>query len=496
MNDELLAPGWLLRPESWPSRMPDYMPYFPKPNEPPGVAFAPPAMPRNLPPWLTVDLPEATNDEAAEPPSSTWQDLVNALPVAGFGRPLGLQSAAPMGQPAANLGLSPSALTPWAPLPFGPLSAPQRSPAPGIAASPMWPATPAQPATGPETPIDESAAVQDATEAAARRMRRGVQRSMAAPDASPPTAPTTEAGDPGWLERVRLNGVDSFYRGTLAGAGRLALMQHYASTSDEPGIDPQTKRWRDQLRKDYPQALADLARYDSMRGSSSAGEFAAAALGQFGGGLPTPESLVGVGAKAATLPWRLAKAGLQQGAVNVATDPAVQGLNMMAGVQDEYDPVRTATNAGLGLVTGAAARSAAEGLGLANGWKLFASIGPLTRTEQLFANRARGHAMEQQSADVLRWEGMRDVSPQITLMTPQGTRIRMDFVALDPHSAEIVCVECKGSATARLRSRQRLGHFEIEQFGATVVGAGKPAFPGGSVIPPTRVRTMRPRWSD
>jgi len=117
------------------------------------------------------------------------------------------------------------------------------------------------------------------------------------------------------------------------------------------------------LRKDYPQVLADLARYDGMRGSSSAGEFAAAALGQFGGGLPTPESLVGVPAKAATLLRSVAKAGLQQGAANAAVDPVVQALNINTGVQKTYDPARTATSAGLGLVTGAAARSAAEVLG-------------------------------------------------------------------------------------------------------------------------------------
>ncbi len=130
------------------------------------------------------------------------------------------------------------------------------------------------------------------------------------------------------IERTRLNGVDALYRGTLIGAGRLALMQHYASTPDEAGIDPQTKRWRDQLRKDYPQVIADLARYDQMRGFGSASELGAAALGQLGDGLPTPESLIGVGAKGASLLWRLAKAGLQQGAVGAAVDPVVQGLNI------------------------------------------------------------------------------------------------------------------------------------------------------------------------
>ena len=109
--------------------------------------------------------------------------------------------------------------------------------------------------------------------------------------------------------------------------------------------------------------IADLARYDQMRGFGSASELGAAALDQLGGGLPTPESLIGVGAKGASLLWRLAKGGLQQGAAKLAIDPGVQGLNIKAGVQEEYDPLRTAMGAGLGFVTGAAAKSAAEVLG-------------------------------------------------------------------------------------------------------------------------------------
>jgi hypothetical protein len=215
-------------------------------------------------------------------------------------------------------------------------------------------------------PADEVAAALDAFRAAAERVRRGVRGRTTAPEGPPapdPEAEADEPGEPGLVERIRLNGVDAFYRGSLTGAGRLALMQHYASRPDEPGIDPQTSRWRDQLRKEYPRVLADLARYDRMRGFATPAELAAAAIGQVGGGLPSPESLVGMGAKGATWLWRLGKAGLQQGAVSAATDPVVQGLNIQAGVQGEYDPARTAVAAGTGAVTGAAARSTAEVLG-------------------------------------------------------------------------------------------------------------------------------------
>ena len=112
--------------------------------------------------------------------------------------------------------------------------------------------------------------------------------------------------------------------------------------------------------------VADLARYDRMRLFENRLELGAAALGQIGGGLPTPESLVGVGAKGVTWLARAIRAGLHQGAVNAATDPVVQGLNMRAGVRDEYDPWRTVIAGGLGFVTGAGARSLAERLGRAD----------------------------------------------------------------------------------------------------------------------------------
>ena len=346
------------------------------------------------------------------------------------------------------------------------------------------------------SPLDEFPMVQEALRAAAERMRRGGHRTTIVPDEQVARPPEVGAAEPGLIERTRLNGVDSFYRGTLLGAGRLALMQHYASTPDEPGIDPQTKRWRDQLRSDYPQVIADLARYDQMRGFGSASEFGAAALGQLGGGLPTPESLIGIGAKGASLLWRLAKAGLQQGAANVAVDPIVQGLNIKAGVQEEYDPLRTAMGAGLGFVTGAGARSAANALGLVDGWKLFTPIGPFTRAEQLAANRARGYASEQSAGDMLkRRESWHSLSPQVTLRTQSGRKIKMDFMGLHPPNDQIGTVEVKGSDTARVRKSQRETHEEIEKSGATVVGKGKPAFPGGTVIPPTKTRVVRP-WED
>jgi hypothetical protein len=168
-----------------------------------------------------------------------------------------------------------------------------------------------------------------------------------------PSAESAE-GEPSLAERIN--------RGGVLGALRLASLARLAATSDEPGASTEIKRVNDNLRQEYRQIIADLARYDRMRSFHGASEFGAAALGQLGGGMLSPESWIGLGAKGANWLLRAGKAGLQQGITNVITDPMVQGLNIKAGAQDQYDPWRTAIASGTGFVGGATAKSLAEGL--------------------------------------------------------------------------------------------------------------------------------------
>jgi hypothetical protein len=84
-----------------------------------------------------------------------------------------------------------------------------------------------------------------------------------------------------------------------------------------------------------------------------------------------------------------------------------------------------------------------------------------------------------------------DVAQQVTVKTQSGVKTKLDIVTRDANGG-INCVECKSSATAPLTKNQRAGFPEIEQSGATVVGAGKPGFPGGTQIPPTKVEIVRP----
>jgi filamentous hemagglutinin len=83
------------------------------------------------------------------------------------------------------------------------------------------------------------------------------------------------------------------------------------------------------------------------------------------------------------------------------------------------------------------------------------------------------------------------VGDEITVETVSGFRTRLDFVTKDPVTGEIGCIECKASPSAPLTNGQTLAHPEIKSSGATVVGAGKPGFPGGMQIPAGPVQVIR-----
>jgi hypothetical protein len=84
-----------------------------------------------------------------------------------------------------------------------------------------------------------------------------------------------------------------------------------------------------------------------------------------------------------------------------------------------------------------------------------------------------------------------NVAEQVTLKTESGLKTRMDVVSQDA-SEQIRLQEAKSSATAPVNDNQAAAHAEIEESGATVVGKGKPGYPGGTKIPPTTVEITRP----
>src|SRR5690606_21200232 len=110
--------------------------------------------------------------------------------------------------------------------------------------------------------------------------------------------------------------------------------------------------------------------------------------------------------------------------------------------------------------------------------------------DQLAKNKAAGDAFERQVMGQLQ-QTQSGVVQQVTVRTKSGTKTRIDLMGRDV-GGNIVCTECKASATAPLTANQKTAFPEIEESGAVVVGKGKPGFPGGTKIPPTTVNVVRP----
>jgi hypothetical protein len=106
-------------------------------------------------------------------------------------------------------------------------------------------------------------------------------------------------------------------------------------------------------------------------------------------------------------------------------------------------------------------------------------------------NKAAGAEFEDKTYDGFS-EEMEESGQQVTVKTDSGTRTRLDMIGRDKNG-DINCVECKASDTAPLTRNQKRAFPEIKRSGGTIAGKGKPGFPGGTVIPPTRVDIVRPK---
>jgi hypothetical protein len=130
--------------------------------------------------------------------------------------------------------------------------------------------------------IGEGAEAEDARRAAAMRTGQWRRRNQR-PYEGYTERPVPPDADRDVGERARLNFLDAYYRGTLFGAARLALMSMINELPDE-GVGAGTRRARGNLREEYQQVRADLDRYDRMRPFvADPAEYGASALGQFGG---------------------------------------------------------------------------------------------------------------------------------------------------------------------------------------------------------------------
>ena len=115
---------------------------------------------------------------------------------------------------------------------------------------------------------------------------------------------------------------------------------------------------------------------------------------------------------------------------------------------------------------------------------------PAPPAKQVTKNKFVGDVFEEEKFAEFQ-NRMVDSAQQVTVKTQSGTKTRLDMIGRDT-DGKYVCEECKASATAPLTKNQEKAFPEIETGGAVVVGKGKPGFPGGTVIPPTKVEIIRP----
>lgn len=176
----------------------------------------------------------------------------------------------------------------------------------------------------------------------------------AQPSAVQPTAPVQQKPqDDSWWNRASANAADAWRTGTLAGAA--TTMVQTGIGTDE--ADVQKERTR---RENFANMQSWMEAPDAM---GKLKNFSAMVAGQVVGNVASPESLLGIPAKG--IAWaakgatalsrvgrRAAVGGATQAAWNTATDPIVQGANIVSNVQDEYKPEQTALAPVAGAVGG------------------------------------------------------------------------------------------------------------------------------------------------
>jgi filamentous hemagglutinin len=174
-----------------------------------------------------------------------------------------------------------------------------------------------------------------------------------------------------------------------------------------------------------------------------------------------------------------AAAKMAQSPTDLAAQGAATGLSAGIGIGGGNGP----TPGTGGVLINGAGQAPAAGAGSA-------AYQPDIATLNVQDNKAKGDAFENEMLDSLNSQ-YPNTGQQVTVKVGDGTRTRIDIMTRDENGT-IGCVECKSSETAPLTPNQTKAFPQIESDGGVIVGKGKPGFPGGTVIPPTKVNIVRP----
>jgi filamentous hemagglutinin len=108
-------------------------------------------------------------------------------------------------------------------------------------------------------------------------------------------------------------------------------------------------------------------------------------------------------------------------------------------------------------------------------------------------NKAIGDAWERDVIQNVLPQTQTAIQSQITIISggPSDLRVRLDAIGTDMLTGLFRLTDSKASLAAPLTPNQIIVYPELEVFGGTVVGKGKPPYVGGTVIPPTKVDIIR-----
>jgi hypothetical protein len=111
--------------------------------------------------------------------------------------------------------------------------------------------------------------------------------------------------------------------------------------------------------------------------------------------------------------------------------------------------------------------------------------------DRLAESRKAGNALRDAVAAEKRGQGL-EVATELPVRSAESGRLRYVDVATKDKSAGVGLNETKKGATNGRNARQREVDAEIERSGGTIVGKGKPGFPPGERIPPTKTCVINP----
>lgn len=110
-------------------------------------------------------------------------------------------------------------------------------------------------------------------------------------------------------------------------------------------------------------------------------------------------------------------------------------------------------------------------------------------------NVSKGKGFKTSVAKNLAESGNVDIAEQVTVEAENGLKTRIAFLSKGA-DGNTVLTETKSWVTTPLTPNQKSAFPSIGQFGGKVVGKGKPGYEGGTKIPPTQVKVVRPNESN